>query len=133
MKKAEKFFSAFLFIMEEWSLFPKIAYSHSRGGLGEIISPSGCRAEPCPPEAFSFLQRVGRAAEDVVLHFAAEFDEIGAVSGYTDQKGFVLLGVGLSAAQDFVAHHVELDMEHVKIKEGLEERREPDAPGFALD
>jgi len=24
-------------------------------------------------------------------------------------------------------------MEHVKIKEGLEERREPDAPGFALD
>ena len=119
--------------MEEWSLFPQIAYSHSRGGLGEIISPSGCRAEPCPPEAFSFLQRVGRAAEDVVLHFAAEFDEIGAVSGYTDQKGFVLFGVGLSAAQDFVAHHVELDMEHVKIKEGLEERREPDAPGCALD
>ena len=79
------------------------------------------------------LQGVDRAAEDVVLHFAAEFDEIGAVSGYTDQKGFVLLGVGLSAAQDFVAHHVELDMEHVKIKEGLEERREPDAPGFALD
>ena len=46
MKKAEKFFSAFLFIMEEWSLFPQIAYSHSRGGLGEIISPSRRRHSP---------------------------------------------------------------------------------------
>ena len=51
----ESLFEMLLIIMEEWSLFPQIAYSHSRGGLGEIISPSGCRAEPCPPEAFSFL------------------------------------------------------------------------------
>lgn len=50
MKKAEKFFSAFLFIMEEWSLFPQIAYSHSRGGLGEIISPSGAGQSPARRE-----------------------------------------------------------------------------------
>ena len=118
--------------MEEWGLFPKSHTAIAEGVWGKSF-PQRVQGRALPAGGILLLQRVGRAAEDVVLHFAAEFDEIGAVSGYTDQKGFVLLGVGLSAARDFVAHHVELDMEHVKIKEGLEESREPDAPGFALD
>lgn len=67
------------------------------------------------------LQGVDRAAEDVVLHLAAELDEIGAVSGHAHEERAVFLGPFLRAAEDVLPDHIELDMEDVHVEEGLQE------------
>lgn len=119
--------------MEEWSLFPRRIQPLNRGS-GEIISPAGAGqtlyAERLSHSARGPVRRL--AEEDVVLHFAAEFDEGNRrLSASADEKEeVVLLGVGLSAAHRF---RPTLDMEHVKIKRKDLRNAEPDAPGFALD
>ena len=67
------------------------------------------------------LQGVDRAAEDVVLHLAAELDEIGAVPGHAHEERAVFLGPFLRAAEDVLPDHIELDMEDVHVEEGFQE------------
>ena len=100
-KKAEKFFSAFLFIMEEWSLFPK-SHTAIAEGVWKSFPQRVPRQSPCSPGGILLYSAWAVRLEDVVLHSRLSSTNRRCI-GYTDQKGFVLLGVGLSAAQDFVA------------------------------
>ena len=90
---------------------------------------AGTYARPGPGP----LQFVGRAAQDVFLDLLAQFHEVGAVAGHADKQALVVFGMLLGATQDLMADDVELHMENVKVKEGLEEGRDAGAAFLALD